>query len=436
MKSARSKAKTVPAIDLTATDVSEVKLETTAPAPEQAALQEQSGSPDAPPEAPESREGATTPPQARSPTSPKLVPALIGLVAGAVGGFVAYQLSSAWQPKSGPASPPSVDSALVARLGALEQRIANTKPGDGVAAIPQALTDRLAKAESQLAEAVRREATAREERGKLATGLANETGERKKAIEALGARSAVGLAATPGPAAADLEGLKSRMGSIENTTKALPQSVTALGSKVDGLQPKLDSVTKDVQALSGRLAGLSTRDTFGAANAQLAAVALLDDAFARGAPLSDPLDLLKNLGADAGLLAALAPFAASGAPDAKKLLAELRSLKPAPAASIAEPEKSLFERVKRGAMSLVEIRRTGEVTGSDDTAHLTRVEQALGRGEISLGLELVSRLSPAAAPRYAGWRARVEAQLKAGEARSVLRSNAYAALAKTAASAK
>lgn len=402
-KSLRSKAKSTPAIDLPASEITEVKPETetaaeTPPAPEPAAEPVIEAAP--PPESP----GESPPPSAPS----KLVPGLIGLVAGAIGGFAAYHIGEFSRPKT-----PQPESALVTRLGALEQRIAATKPGE---AVPKALVERLEKAESLLAEAGKREEALRADLGRMGQALAAEAAERKKAVDTL-AKAApaapVGLVGNAG--GAEIDGLKSRIGTVE------------------ALQPKLDTVEKSVQDLTGRVAGLSTRDALGAANARLAAVTLLEDGFASGRPLTPTLDLLKNLGSSAAMLGAFTPFAASGAPDAKKLLEELRALAPPPPANATAPNQSLVEKLKQGALSLVEVRRAGDITGTDDAAHLARAAQALQRGDIAAAAGLVGRLSPAAAQAHAGWRARAEARVRAGEALAALRGEAVTALAKAAA---
>jgi hypothetical protein len=419
MRPARNKPKATPAIDLPATDVIEVKAEHSvqveAPAEAGPAIEAVTAEVNAAQVEPVVEPNAPAQPAAPATKPSKLVPGLIGLVAGAIGGFGAYHLGEFSRVKT-----PPMESALVTRLGALEQRIATAKPGDASTAAPKALMDRLEKAEALLVEAGTREAALRTELGKVGAAVSAETAERKKALETLSQRPAPAVVAGGTPAAgnAELDGLKSRLGSVET------------------LQPKLDTVTKDLQDLSGKIAALNTRDPLGAANARLAAVNLLEDGFARGRPLVPTLELLKNLGSDAALLAAFAPFAAAGAPDAKKLHDELRAIAPPPAANAAPPDQGLIDRVKQGALSLVEVRRTGDVTGSDDAAHLARAGQALQRGEIGAALVLVARLSPAAAPAHAGWRTRAEARLKAVEALTALRGEAVAALAKAASAAK
>lgn len=402
-KSLRNKAKSTPAIDLPASEIAEVKPEAEAVA-EASPAQEPAAEPVVEAAAPLESPASPPPPSAPS----RLVPGLIGLVAGAIGGFAAYHIGEFSRPKA-----PAAESALVTRLSALEQRIPTAKPGD--AAAPQALIDRLEKAEALLADAGKREAALRAELGRMGQALATESTERKKAVETL-AKTApaapVGLVGNAG--GAEIDGLKSRIGTVE------------------ALQPKLDTVEKSVQDLTGRIAGLSTRDALGAANARLAAVTLLEDGFARGRPLGSTLDLLKNLGADAAALGAFAPFAATGAPDARKLLEELRALAPPPA-NAAPANQSLVDRLKQGALSLVEVRRAGDITGTDDAAHLVRMEQALQRGDIAAAAGLIGRLSAAAAPTYAAWRTKAESRVRAGEALVALRGEAVTALAKAAA---
>lgn len=415
-KSGFSRPKHAPAIDLPPSDVSEIKAEsadspsTEAPAdPPAFEPSPVNASPADPPFSP------PLPPSPAAPATPKLVPALIGLVAGAIGGFGAYYLTELSSPVTAP------DPTLRTRLGALEQRIASVRPAETVG-VPQAFIDRLAKAETGLSDAQGREAALRAEISKLSQDVAREAGERRKALETLARPTA-----SPAPAVppAEIEGLKARIASVEDATKG----TVALGSKVDTLQPRLETVSKNVEALTTRISGLTQREALGAANARMAAVALVEDGFATGRPLGKPLKVLKDLGTADALLAPLMPFAEAPPPDAKALLAELRAIRPPAASPAAGEPPSIFERVKQGALSLVEVRRTGEITGTDDAAHLARAGQALGRGDIATALTLTGRLSSTAAPAYAAWRSRAEARIRAGETMGALRADALAVLA-------
>lgn len=421
-KAARRKAQTNPsgidAIDLPATEIAVTSIAEKAAEPIDAAL----AAPDAAtasetaatnaieteavasPPVETAPEPAPLPPAPAPAASPGwLMPGAIGLIAGLFGGIGGYKIAEFARPKSLDA-----DTALVTRLGALEQRLvsvnlAGSKPGEAIVTVPQAVLERLERAEAAIANA--------------GNALKAEVAERRKALENLPSpQQAVGLLSQQGKS--ELDGLKSRLGSIE------------------GLQPKLDSVASDLQAMSGRISGLSGREALGAANARLAALALLEDAAQKGRPLGEALELVKSLGAEPAKLAPLMDFAASGIPDAKKLLAEFRAIALPAAPKPAPQEQSLVERMKQGALSLVEVRKAGEVTGADDPATIARIGEALARGDIVAAGAMAGKLSASAAPAYAAWKARLETRAKAFEALAALRMAAMADLAKIAASVK
>lgn len=404
-KPARGKdKKTAPAIDLAPGDVKEVVEEKQAePAREPEATPETAAASD---QEVSSEPSPASPPPASASTS-KLVPGLIGLVAGLIGGFGAYQFGDTLLPRKAP----SADSGFATRLGALEQRL--TSPAGAPSA---ALVARLEKAEALLSEAGKREEMLRGEIGKLGQALSTEAAERKKAIEAATARAgqALGLASTQPAPAAEIEGLKSRLGSVEDAAKALPEAVTSLGKEIKAVAPRVETVSKEVTTLSGRMAQLAAQEKLGAAQARLAAATLLEEAFGANRPLGEPVRLLKNLGIADADLAAFAPYLETPAPDAARLLADLRAIKPK--VEPVEGSPSFFDRLKAGATSLVEIRKTGTVTGTDDASHIQRAELALQRGDVGTAAALIVRLSPANAPAYAEWRARAEQRAKAAEA--------------------
>lgn len=414
-KPARGKdKKAAPAIDLAPGEVKEIADDAAAeapakPEPEPAAEE----MPALPPEAPPS-----------APSNSKLVPGLIGLVAGLIGGFGAHQFGDMLLPRT---TPPA-DSGITTRLGALEQRLTAS-----TAATPAALIARLEKAESLLSDAGKREEFLRVELGKLGQALAAEVAERKKAVEAAAARAgqAVGLVAPPTGPSPEIEGLKSRLGSVEDAAKALPEAVSSLGNQLKAVTPRVESVSKEVAALSGRMAQFSAQEKLGAAQARLAAATLLEEAFGANRPLGEPVRLLKNLGVAETDLSAFTPYLETAAPNAARLLADLRAL--SPKTGPAESNASLFERLKAGAASLVEIRKTGTVTGTDDASHLLRAERALQSGDIGTAAALIVRLSAANAPVYAEWRSRAEQRAKAAEAVAAQKKAALGNLAAAAA---
>jgi hypothetical protein len=332
-----------------------------------------------------------------------LAPALVALVAGIGGGFLGYEIREFARPKA------IAPEALMTRLGEVERRIASQGSAADPAAVIQPLAERLQKAEGALAEAGGREAALREEIGKLRAALAKESADRASAIAALPRAPAI-----PG-------------------TGVAPAEIEALRGQVEGLRPRLDQVAGNMDALAKRVANAPASDALARANARLAATNLIEDAFVEGRPLARMLDVLGRIGVEPARLQPFAPFAEAGAPGARALADSLRAIKPAkPAAAAAPADSGLTDRLWASARSLVEVRRTGEITGTDDAAHLARAEQALARGDIDLAVTLVGRLSAGLAADYAGWLSRAKQRQAAGTALQGLKNDALAALAAAA----
>lgn len=429
-KSAR-KAKAAMAIDLPASAVSDVTpdptpIHQTEPTPADVS---------------EAEEPPASPPAAKLST-PKLVPGLIGLVAGVIGGLGASQFAG-FLPFKVPSKP---DSALEQRLAGFEASL------KAAPAASQTLVDRLAKAEAALADGAKREAALQDELSKLNAAITQESADRAKAL----AERPVGLLGTGAgvpDSAVEIERLKGRLGTIESSAKAVPEAIGALAAKgeavigkvdalaprldqmnmrVETLAPKLNAVTDQVSALQKTVAGVANRDGLAQAASRVAATSLLGEAFFKGEELATTLSVLKNLGETAPNLTLLAPYAEKGAPNAATLLAELKTVQPK-SAEVAKPAADVLERVKSGVLSLVEVRKTGAITGTDDSSHLARAEQALNKGDIATALTLVQRLSAPTNEAYATWRARADARIKAEILVGKLKSDAVAALAAAAA---
>lgn len=346
-----------------------------------------------------------------APASPsKALPAVIGLVAGLIGGIGGAVIA-----------PKVVGPQMVGALGLAQN--ANTEANT-------ALNERLAKAEAGLAAARTREDSLRSEIAALGSKITGEGETARKALESLEVRSA--RLAQPNP---DIDTLKSRLGTLEGESKVLPKEVSVLGTKVETLQPKLDTLEKTLETLAGRMAAVGSKDALALANGRLAAQSLLEDEFGAGKPYASTLELLTRMGGEASLIALVRPFAEAGAPAPKTLLADFVALKPkAPPAPAGDT--GLMDRAKKAALSLVQIRRTGDVAGKDDEAIFSRTEAALAKADLSAALAATAQLSPALAPAFAPWRTRLEARIKAGEAVKLLRRDAQSALARAAASAK
>lgn len=355
--------------------------------------------PDTPP--PPRNAAPDAPPRANSP---KMLPALLGLVAGTVGGFGAWHVTGLMDGGVG-----KLTAGLDQRLTRLEQARPSTPPD---------LADRLIRAERALAEAQPREQALRTDIGKLQAAIAAEQAERAKALASLGERP-------PAPATP---------ATSSTTSEAPTPRLDEMQARIEGIAPRLNSVADQVANLSKTLGNVAGRDDLSRASAMLVTTGLLGEAFQRHEALGGILETLRAIGASEAELAPLAPFAASAPPTPAALLAELRAI-----AAKSNPEKAegdFFERLRSGAASLVDIRRTGEITGTDDAAHLARAEQALQRGDVATALTLVGRLTPARAEGFAGWRTRAEQRVKAVDAIGKLRSENLARLSRAATAAK
>ncbi|CAN1568547.1 hypothetical protein MCEMSEM23_03066 [Rhabdaerophilaceae bacterium] len=440
-------------IDLPASSVADVAATTAEAAPSDPASS--TPMPDEPP----------APPPAKSPM---LVPALVGLVAGMVGGFGAWQAQTFMGTSDVP----------IKAIGERVARLESTPPSPAPAPVPPPtpipveVTEGLARAEKTLADMQAREAVIRAEMGKLADALGVEQAERTKAVAELSARASAPAPAIPQTApvapsastpttpladlAPELNQLRSRLTALEGAAKALPDAIGAVAAKneaasgkVDTLMPRIDalaqrvdayapglaSVNDQVASLSKSLAGVASRDELTRAAALIVSANLASDLVQRSEKLGSIPATLRALGAPEPLLASLDVFAEVAPPSASTLLTELRRLS-APAPSAQAPAADMIERLRQGAASLVDIRRTGEISGTDDAAHLARAEQALQSGDLALALTLTGRLTADRAPSFADWRRHVQARVQALDSIAKVREDGLAKLARAASSAK
>lgn len=392
-------------IDLPASAISEVKADDArAPAPEKPAG-EGAAKREAQFESEPARMQADgVPPSGPESMAPKssgrIGVALVALLAGIGGGFIGFEIREFTKPRILTPEP------LMARLGEIETRMAAQLAAGDATTLVQPFAERILKAEAALAAAAGREAALREEIGKLGAALGRESAERAKAIE--------GLARAPatsggGASLAEMQTLRSR---------------------IETIQPRLDQVAGELDALARRAAAPPASDALARANARLAASNQLADAFAQGRPLARALDLLARTGVEPAKLQPLAPFVESGAPGIKALTEALKAVKPgSPAPAPPPTDTGLADRLLASARSLVEVRRSGEISGTDDAAHLARADQALSRGDVDLAVTLIGRLSATRAPDYASWLALAKQRQGAGAAILALKDEALAALA-------
>ncbi len=377
-------------IDLPAESVSEVKAE---PAPAPA---EEPRMAETPPEQTASEQPLPPPPPPAKPSM--AMPLALALVAGVAGSLGVQALLG------------GSDTKLA---GALDQRLARLEQAKPPApAIPSELNDRLAKAEKALAEVAPREQALQAEITRLSATV-------KTLSERPVATAPAGTAPAP-EVTAEIERLRA---AAEAATKQAEGQV----SRISGLNEQVTTLAKAVASANGELAR---------ASASAVVSQNLADSFQRNEALGGPIDALKALGVAADRLAPLAAYAQTPPPSLTNLGNELRDLAKASTEVGNGAQADFLTRLRQGAASLVEVRRTGEITGTDDAAHLARAEQAVGRGDLATAITLVGRLSAPRAERFAGWKAKAEARAKAGDAIRQIRQESLAGLARAAAPAK
>jgi hypothetical protein len=268
--------------------------------------------------------------------------------------------------------------------------------------------------------------------------------------------------ASPRPSATD-PAFANRIAAIEGEVKALSESVGVLNRRSDETaavareararddataaalaelaqkmtQPAALAVERsELEALANRIATVERSEKSAAADdrsVRLAlAAALLKAAVERGEPFAAEFKAVKALGADAGPLAALEPFAAAGVPAAAALSRQLAALVPAMSAAsgTAPSEGGILEKLKLNAEKLVRIRPVEEIAGSDPSAVIARIEVRAARADLAGALAELATLPDAARAPAAAWIKAAQARVAATDAARRLAADTLAGLGK------
>lgn len=345
-----------------------------------------------------------------------LSPAARSWLAGLTGGTVSVTPSPPPGPAPVAAGPDPRIAELATRLAALENRPPPAPAPPPAASSPSVAPERLAALESRIEEL----AAARAPSSSLEERLAR-------------------LESRPEPAPA--------VASEPVDLAPLGQRIDALAARLDGLEQRLErlsalegrfgSLEQRLSALDSTLASLrqSARDADAEARSFGLVVALtrLGAALRQGLPYEKELASARELGADAldaGAFAALAARAAQGVPADGELARRFARLAPAIlTAERAAEETAWWQRTLGRIVSLVSIRRTGEIEGDAAEAVVARVELRLAAGELVRARDELARLAAPAAATAAEFRAQLEARLAAEAALADLDRRALAALA-------
>jgi hypothetical protein len=228
--------------------------------------------------------------------------------------------------------------------------------------------------------------------------------------------------------------------------KSLSDNVTGLSRRSDGLETALarrsdgiEAALRETQArldkLSTALSDLQTTAHAAAAGSDRAgrlaiAATALRDAVERGGAFAAELAVVKPLAGDAGALAPLEPYAATGVPSSAALAQELTTLLNPMLRAAGEPPRDggFLDRLQANAEKLVRIRPVDEARGDEQGAILARVEQRAAHANISGALAELAKLPPASRAPVQAWIAKAEARNKAIDASRRFAADAIAAL--------
>ncbi|WP_166141045.1 COG4223 family protein [Methylosinus sp. RM1] len=158
----------------------------------------------------------------------------------------------------------------------------------------------------------------------------------------------------------------------------------------------------------------------------------LQRALDRGGPFASEYAVLAAHGADPNALAALAPSAEKGAPDARALRASFHPLIRKLEASVElKPDAPLADRLLQGASKLVKVRTAAEKEKASIGDIAAKLEAALDRGEIETALAAFAEFPDDAKTVAREWEEAARRRVEAEKAAASILAGALDALAKS-----
>ena len=229
-----------------------------------------------------------------------------------------------------------------------------------------------------------------------------------------------------------------RLSATENAVNSLADNVAAISRRTEGIDTTLRDTSNKIEKLSAALADLQSTARAAAIGSDRAvrlavAAAALRATVERGDSFSSELAVVKPLASNAGMLAPLEPFAATGVPSNAALAQELTVIiQPMLRAAGAPPRDGNFlDRLQANAEKIVRIRPIDDARGDDRSAILARIEQRAAQANIPGALAELAKLPPDARAAAQGWIAKAEARNSAIEVSRRFAADAMAALKTT-----
>ncbi len=309
--------------------------------------------------------------------------------------------------------------ALASRLGTLEQQ-AKAQPANP-------LTERLASAEQKLAK-LEPVVEASRAQGEAARARAETLAADVKRLEEAPRESPrpvmlpAGQTIDLAPLEARLTALDGRIAAIESGLPPLEQKLGTAASDAVRAAAKASELAGDagkvaieagktagstaatLAQLTERLAGAESRtearlkdvpvlQAQASAAPILAGLAGIRGALERGENFATELAALEALGVAATRLAPLKAIAAAPPPPSRLLVGQFTALVPQITAPPALPkDASLTDKLWANASGLVKIRAASEAPGDDPAAVASRVQAALGRGDLAAATAEIGKL--------------------------------------------
>jgi hypothetical protein len=223
--------------------------------------------------------------------------------------------------------------------------------------------------------------------------------------------------------------VEAMMASLDDI-KAAPRSV-APAIDLAPLSQRLGELEQSIRALAQDTAQRKEPGVLDAAVGRMLVAQQLEVAVRGGVPFVAQLSAAKQASPDAATLAALEPFAASGAPDdatlSRELVALLPQLEPKPAAQPAP--SGLIERLEASAAKLVRIKPVGDGANTNGSS-LERVAAAARRSDVTAARRELGQMDASQRALSEAWIKRVDARDAARKTAADFAAQALAALPK------
>jgi hypothetical protein len=220
------------------------------------------------------------------------------------------------------------------------------------------------------------------------------------------------------PAGADT-GLVARVQALEagGGSNDLSARLAAIEKQIGDVKSATAATASNDADLSRRLQQAETKMNDRGPEQQVAraiAAAALKAAIDRGGAFEPELQTYEGLAANDPAVAGLKPFAAKGVPSRAELQREFPRVADAmiEAATVPDPNQGIAGRLLSSALSVVKVRRVGEVEGDTAEAIVARMEQSLQNGDLTGALREWKTLPEPAKAASSDYSQKLDARMK------------------------